>query len=411
VKGLALEAEPAEVGMDPERLARIDRHFRRYVDDGRLPGWQLVLTRAGRVAHLSAYGMRDLEAGAPIEPDTLYRIYSMTKPITSVAAMICFEEGLFELTDPVSRFIDSFADVRVFKGGSSVAPYTVPASEPVRIWHLLTHTAGLTYWFHFAHPVDAMYRAAGFEPGNGPDRDLATCCDSWAGLPLLFEPGTAWNYSVATDVLGRLIEVASGMALDRFFAERIFEPLEMGDTKFFVEGPDVERLAALYSPDGVTGRARLNSELGQGVLRRPPYLSGGGGLVSSAHDYQRFAEMLRCRGELGGVRLLGPRTVDYMTANHLPGGVDLARFGTAVDAAAPDFGLGFGLGFGVNVDPVAAKVLAGKGEYYWGGMASTTFFVDPAEELTVVFLTQLLPSGTYPIRSQLRQLVYQALVD
>jgi CubicO group peptidase (beta-lactamase class C family) len=411
VADLGVETDPSEVGFDSHRLARIDRHFQQYVDDGRLPGWLLVITRAGKVAHLATYGMRDVEAGAPVEVDTLFRIYSMTKPITSVAAMICYEEGLFELSDPVSRFIPSFADVKVFRGGSSVAPVTEPATEPVRIWHLLTHTAGLTYGFHFSHPVDALYRGAGFELGSPPDMDLAQSCDTWASFPLLFQPGTSWNYSVATDVLGRVVEVASGQGLDDFFAERIFGPLDMSDSRFFVEGGDVDRLAALYIPDRKSGRARQNAQIGGAALRPPPYLSGGGGLVSSAADYQRFAEMLRQRGALDGVRLLGPRTVDYMAENHLPGGVDIAAFGTAINAEAPPVGIGFGLGFGVTIDPVAAKVLSTKGEYSWGGAASTTFWVDPAEELSVVFLTQLLPSSTHPLRSQLRQLVYQAIVD
>lgn len=408
---LAIEVDPSEVGLDAGRLERLDRHFERYVDDGRLPGWLLVLTRAGKVAHVTTYGLRDVAAGAPVEIDTLFRIYSMTKPVTSVAAMICYEEGLFELTDPVSRFIPSFADVRVWSGGTPTAPATEPLAEPVRLWHLLTHTAGLTYGFHFAHPVDAMYRAAGFELGAPPNLDLAQVCDIWSSLPLLFQPGTSWNYSVATDVLGRVVEVASGQALDKFFAARIFGPLEMSDTGFHVDAANAGRLAGLYVPDQATGLARSAPTMGEAALHPPRHLSGGGGLVSSAGDYQRFAEMLRRRGELGGRRLLGPRTVDYMAQNHLPGGVDIASFGTAINAEAPPVGIGFGLGFGVTIDPVAARVLSGRGEYSWGGAASTAFFVDPAEELTAVFLTQLLPSTTHPLRNQLRQLVYQAIVD
>jgi CubicO group peptidase (beta-lactamase class C family) len=229
-------------------------------------------------------------------------------------------------------------------------------------------------------------------------------------MPLLFEPGSSWNYSVATDVLGRVVEVASGKPLDDFFDERILGPLKMSDTRFYVEPDDAGRLAALYIPDRQR-RARLGPQLGEAGHRPPLFLSGGGGLVSSATDYQRFAEMLRCRGELDGVRLLGPRTLDYMTQNHLPGGVDIASFGTAINAEAPPVGIGFGLGFGVAIDPLAAKVLSTKGEYSWGGAASTAFFVDPAEEITAVFLTQLLPSSTHPLRSQLRQLVYQAIVE
>ena len=209
---LKAEVDPGEVGFDPERLQRIDRHFARYVEDGRLPGWLITVSRRGRLAHVSACGSRDMEAGLPVETDTRWRIYSMTKPITSVAAMMLYEEGALELTDPVSRFIPSFADVRVYAGGSDLRQVTVPATEPVRIWHLLTHTAGLTYGFHRVHPVDALHRGAGFEWSYPPGCDLAQACDIWAGLPLLFQPGTEWNYSVATDVLGRVVEVASGSA-------------------------------------------------------------------------------------------------------------------------------------------------------------------------------------------------------
>src|SRR4051812_15713840 len=243
---LALQAEPAEAGLDAARLARIDRHFERYVEDGRLAGWQLVITRGGRVAHAACRGMRDLEAGLPVCADTIWRIYSMTKPVTSVAAMMLYEEGAFELKDPVSRFMPAFGDMRVYRSGSSLKPDTEPALEPVRMWHLLTHTSGLTYGFHRAHAVDAMYRDAGFEWGMPPGMDLAGCCERWASLPLLFQPGSEWNYSVSTDVLGHVVEVLSGQTLDAFFAERIFGPLGMTDTGFLAQ--DAERLAALYSP-------------------------------------------------------------------------------------------------------------------------------------------------------------------
>src|SRR5207253_3291577 len=230
-------------------LQRIARHFARYVDDGRLPGWLLAVTRGGRVVHVSTYGQRDVEADRPVELDTVFRIYSMTKPVTSVAAMMLYEEGAFELKDPVSRFIPSFADVRVYSEGSSLKHRTEPATEPVRIWHLLTHTSGLTYGFHYTHPVDALYRNAGFEWASPDGMDLATCCDAWAGLPLLFQPGAEWNYGVSTDVLGRVVEVASGLTLDAFFRDRIFEPLGMADTAFSVPESGAARLGALYTPD------------------------------------------------------------------------------------------------------------------------------------------------------------------
>src|SRR5438094_1466750 len=208
---MKVEIDPAEAGFGADRLERIDRHFARYVDDGRLPGWLLAVTRAGRVVHVSTYGRRDMESGLPVELDTVFGIYSMTKPITSVAAMMLYEEGAFELKDPVSRYIPSFADTRVYRQGSQLAPVTEPMVEPMRVWHLLTHTTGLTYGFHYAHPVDAMYRTAGFEWGTPRGLDLEGCCEAWASLPLLFQPGAEWNYSVATDVLGRVVELASGM--------------------------------------------------------------------------------------------------------------------------------------------------------------------------------------------------------
>jgi CubicO group peptidase (beta-lactamase class C family) len=408
---LKIEIDAAEAGFSPDRLQRIDRHFASYVDDGRLPGWLLAVTRAGRVVHVSTYGQRDVEAALPVELDTVFRIYSMTKPITSVAAMMLYEEGAFELKDPVSRFIPSFADVRVYREGSSLRAVTEPAAEPMRIWHLLTHTSGLTYGFHYTHPVDAMYRAAGFEWASPPGMDLADCCDAWAGFPLLFQPGTEWNYGVSTDVLGRVVEVISGQSLDRFFDERIFTPLGMDDTAFFVDERDAERLAALYMPDPATGRATRLDLLGDLARKRPRAHMGGGGLVSTAADYHRFTQMLLNEGELDGVRLLGSRTVRYMTENHLPGGVDLEAIGRPLFAETTFDGIGFGLGFSVVADPVKNKVLASPGEFAWGGAASTAFWVDPVEQITALFLTQLLPSSTHPIRPQLKQLVYQALID
>jgi CubicO group peptidase (beta-lactamase class C family) len=408
---LTVDVDPAEVGLDQHRLDRIDTHFARYVDQGLLPGWLVVVSRRGRIAHLSTYGHRDIEAGLPVEHDTLFRLASMTKPVTSVAAMMLYEQGAFELKDPVSRFIPSFAHARVFRSGTAARPVTDPVVEPLRLWHLLTHTAGLTYGFHYAHPVDAMYRAAGFEWGTPAELDLAGCCDAWAGLPLLFQPGSEWNYSVATDVLGRVVEVASGQSLDEFFARNIFAPLGLTDTGFSIDEADSRRLAALYIPVPGTNAATRLDGFGGSPTVPPACLSGGGGLIGSAGDYHRFMQMLLGGGELDGVRLLGPRTVAYMTRNHLPGHVDLEAFGRPLFAETTFDGVGFGLGFSVMKDPVKNKVLAQAGEYAWGGAASTFFFVDPVEKITALFLTQLLPSSTHPIRSQLRQLVYQALVD
>jgi CubicO group peptidase (beta-lactamase class C family) len=406
----AVEVDPSEVGFDAGRLSRIDSHFERYVADGRLPGWLVLVSRGGRVAHLTAHGQRDREAGLPVELDTVFRIYSMTKPVTSVAAMMLYEEGAFELTTPVSRLIPAFENVRVYRRGSGLRPLTAPATEPVRIWHLLTHTAGLTYGFHHAHAVDEAYRGAGYEWGHPPGTDLAAACDAWAGLPLLFEPGTEWNYSHATDVLGRVVEVASGQSLDRFFAERIFRPLGMTDTAFWADDAQRERLAALYTAAPGQRRAVRLDAMGDRVHERPQMLSGGGGLVSTVGDYHRFTRMLLRRGELDGTRLLGPRTLGHMTRNHLPGGADLEAVGRPLFAETSFAGVGFGLGFSVLLDPAASKSLGSAGEFGWGGAASTAFWVDPVDEVIAIFMTQLLPSSTYPIRSELRQLVYQALV-
>jgi CubicO group peptidase (beta-lactamase class C family) len=411
VAELTPEIDPAEVGMDADRLARIDTHFARYVDEQKLAGWQAVVTRQGKIVHVGSYGQRDAEAGLPVTSDTLWRIYSMTKPVTSVAAMMLVEQGLLELTDPISRYIPAFADTRVYVKGSALAPLTVPAAEPIRVWHLLTHTSGLTYGFHHTDVVDAIYRQRGYEFGVPKEKDLAAACEDWASMPLAFQPGAEWNYGVSTDVLGRVLEVVSGQPLDRFFAERIFAPLGMTDTRFWVSDQDAERVAVLYGRHPGTGRFTRNERMGSAAFRPPNALSGGGGLVSSAADYHRFTQMLLAGGELDGTRLLGSRTVAYMTRNHLPGDADLREFGRPLFAESPMAGIGFGLGFSVVLDAAPSKVLSTEGEYAWGGLASTAFFVDPEEELTALFFTQLMPSSAYPLRSQLRTLTYQAVVD
>lgn len=403
-------SDPAEAGFSPDRLARIDRHFQRYVDDGRLIGWQVAVTRGGHLVHQSTAGRRDADADLPWTDDTVVRLFSMTKPITSVAAMMLYEEGLFELKDPVSKFIPAFGESRVYRTGSVLRPLTDPLVEPIRMWHLLTHCSGLTYGFHHQHVTDALYRQAGFEWSSPPGMDLAEACDAWAALPLAFQPGSEWLYGVSTDVLGRVVEVISGQPLDEFFGERIFGPLGMTDTSFRPNDEQMSRAARLYGPHAPDGTAVV-SPLEAMTLEPPSLLSGSGGLWGTAADYLRFTQFLLNRGELDGKRLLGTRTVDYMTTNHLPGGADLETFGRPLFAETTYDGVGFGLGFSVQLDAAANKVLGSPGEYAWGGAASTAFWCDPVEEIAVVFLTQLLPSSTHPIRSQLRQLVYQALVD
>jgi CubicO group peptidase (beta-lactamase class C family) len=403
--------DPGEVGFSADRLKRIDSHFARYVDDGRLAGWQIVVTRRGHVAYSSTFGRADIEADRPVADDTVWRIYSMTKPITSVAAMMLWEEGHFELTDEISKWLPEFANPRVYDKGSTLRPFTLAATEPIRVWHLLTHTSGLTYGFLNTSVVDALYRAAGYDLGAPAGTDLAGAVSAWAKLPLLFNPGTAWGYSVATDVLGRLVEVISGQTLAEFFQERILVPLGMIDTGFWMDSLDPARLSALYAPNPATGRAMRLETLTNRALEKPEFLSGGGGLLSTAADYHRFTQMMLRRGELDGVRLLSPQTVAFMTRNHLPGGQDLGALSTGGFAETTFEGIGFGLGFAVVRDPIPARVPTTEGTYYWGGAASTAFWIDPTEELTAMLFTQLMPSSTYPVRPQLRQMVYSAIVS
>jgi CubicO group peptidase (beta-lactamase class C family) len=414
--GPTLEADAAEVGLDAGRLERLDRRLARWVDDGRLPGFLVTVSRHGRLAHVGRYGSRDVERGLPVEEDTRWRIFSMTKPVTSVAAMMLYEEGAFQLTDPITTWLPEFADTRVYVAGSAQRPVTQPQVEPIRIWHLLTHTSGLTYGFHHAHPVDAMYRAMGYEWSAPPGVDSAGACRQWASVPLVFQPGSEWNYGVSTDVLGRLVEVVSGQTLDVFFQERVFRPLGMTETSFGLrEDDDVASLARLYvavpgEPGGPATTFAPIDAMGEAAHRRPTFLSGGGGLVSTAPDYLRFCEMLRRGGSYDGGRLLGPRTLAHMVRNHLPGNADLEAFGRPLYAETPLRGVGFGLGFSMVLDPARYGGVASAGDYSWGGAASTAFYVDPVEDVVVSFYTQLLPSSTLPIRAYLRALVNQAIV-
>ncbi|HEX6744760.1 MAG TPA: serine hydrolase domain-containing protein [Solirubrobacteraceae bacterium] len=406
---LATEVAPEEVGLDPARLARLDAYLDGFVANGRHKGSLLAITRGGRIAHVSHRGQRDAEAGLPVEPDTLWRIYSMTKPITSVAAMMLYEEGALSLFDPVAKFIPSFEDLRVYRHGMAAAPVTARAAETMLVWHLLTHTSGLTYGFQQANAVDEAYRAAGFFLDPPPEHDLASACDVWAGLPLLFEPGAEWNYSVSTDVVGRIVEIVSGQSLADFFAQRIFAPLGMTDTGFAVAEADRLRLTALYAHDPETATAVLYPGVDVISAQPPKLLAGGHGLASTAADYHRFTQMLLRRGELDGVRLLAPRTVDLMTANHLPGNATLTEFGRPLLDLVVNEGYGFGLGLSPLVDPIAAKTLSVAGEYRWEGAAGTAFWVDPAADMTVLFFTQVL-FGSDDAWMGMRPLVYQALV-
>jgi CubicO group peptidase (beta-lactamase class C family) len=405
---LSITTDPAEVGLDAGRLERLDRRLARWVDEGQLPGFLVTVARHGELVHVGRYGHRDVEAGLPVTDDTRWRIYSMTKPVTSVAAMSLYEEGAFELTDPISRWLPEFAETRVYTGGPAQKPVTVPLMTPIRVHHLLTHTSGLTYGFHHASQVDELYRLRGHEWGTPPGADSAEVTRQFAAMPLLFQPGSEWNYGVSTDVLGRLVEVVAGKPLDEVFAERVFGPLGMTETSFGLRPEDdVTSLAQLYGP----GVVPLPAPFAQAAHRKPTFLSGGGGLVSTAGDYLRFVEMLRAGGVApSGERVLGSRTLAHMTRNHLPGNVDLETFGRPLYAETPLRGVGFGLGFSMVLDPVRYGGVASAGTYSWGGAASTEFFVDPVEDLTVSFYTQLLPSSTLPMRNYIRPLVQQALL-
>ncbi len=403
--------EPESVGLCARRLARITPWMERYVDSGRLPGCLTAVMRGGRLAYLGCAGFADPATRRPVQQDTVFRIHSMTKPVVTAAAMTFFEEAAFQLDDPLSRFLPEFGDPQVWLAGDGDAMRTEPAAGPIRIWHLMTHTSGLVYGARNDSPVGAMYRAAGIDFSRRNDATLADTVRALAAMPLRWQPGTRWEYSVSTDVLGRLVEVLAGKALDRVLRERVLDPLGMDDTGFALREGQLPRFAALFNArDGGLELAESPDERASHA-RDVTLFSGGGGLVSTAHDYLRFAEAMRGMGALGGARILGRRTVELMTLNHLPGNADLAGMGTPVHSETSYEGIGFGLGFSVVLDPAAARAACSAGEYAWGGAASTAFWVDPREDIVALFLTQVMPSATYPIRRELRSLVYQAVVD
>lgn len=402
------DARPEEVGLSSERLGRLDGWMRAMVADGRLAGVSTLIARRGRTAFFAGHGQADLARGRPMAADTIVRIYSMTKPVTSVAVLMVYEEGRLQLDEPITRFLPCFRDMRVLTGGSRLRQETAPAEREITVRDLLTHTSGLTYGFMDSTLVDELYRREGVDFQTS-DLSLAEVVERAASLPLLSQPGREWNYSIATDVLGHLVAVVSGQPFDAFVRERILEPLGMVDTDFHVPVEKIDRFAANYGR-GPDGRARLIDDPAESRFARPPKVaSGGGGLVSTASDYARFCRFLMGGGELDGVRLLGRKTVAFMTSNHLPG--DLADMGQPRFSESTYAGIGFGLGFSVMLDPAKAQIVGSPGEYAWGGAASTAFFCDPVEDLFVILLTQLTPSSTYPIRRELRVLTYAALID
>jgi len=410
-KGGMMFVKPEEVGLSSQRLERLRTHFQQYIDAGKLAGTLTLVARRGQIAYCEPQGYLELEHQRPMQRDTIFRIYSMTKPITSVGLMRLYEQGLFQLDDPVHKYIPSWANLRVFVSGNHPVFATAPVARPMTIRDLLSHTSGLTYGFMERTNVDAAYRKLGVGGMGKPGYTLQDMVDTLAELPLEFSPGTRWNYSVSTDVLGYLIEVFSGQRLDVYLHEHVLQPLGMHDTGFTIAAEQLARFACNYERQR-DGSLKLIDGPERTQYRECSFFSGGGGLVSTAEDYFRFTSMLRNRGELDGIRLLGRKTVELMTMNHLPGGQELTQLAQAGMFTETAYaGVGFGLGFSVMLDPTRAQILGTPGEYAWGGAASTAFWVDPQEDLIVIFMTQLMPSSSYPLRRALRTLAYAALID
>lgn len=399
---------PEAVGLSSSRLQYLDRYVQqRYLDMGRLPCAMTLVERRGQLAHLSVQGHMDVERERPLQQDTIFRIYSMSKPITSVALMMMVEEGLIALDDPVHRYIPQWRNLGVYEAGFIGTFRTRPVSKPMRIVDLLRHTSGLTYGLQQRTNVDAAYRKFGYgDPSGGGT--LEGMIDGLAKIPLEASPGEVWNYSVSTDVLGYLVGKVSGLPFEEFLRQRIFEPLGMVDTDFHVPTAKASRFAACYVATA-EGRMKLQDDPQTSpYLRQPSFISGGGGLVSTAADYLRFCRMLLNGGALDGARLLSPKTIELMTANHLPGGKELPEMSVSMFSETAYSGLGFGLGFAVTTNPARSLIPGSEREYSWGGMASTYFWIDPREQLIVIFMTQLIPSTIYNIRRELRTLVYSA---
>ena len=398
---------PTRLGFDPARLARIKPWIERYVDAGRWPGGAVLIARHGELAYFDCAGMRDVEARQPWTRDTIARIYSMTKPVTAVALMMLYEEARAHLDDPVTAFLPEFKTQQILISDAKSLDQTVPVKTTMTIRHLLTHTSGLSYLSNPRILGEAFAKERlGLNLSYG---GLDKMVRRIAELPLEWEPGQKWQYSAAIDVVGRIVEVVSGMPLDRYFATKIFEPLGMTDTGFAIPDSGISRFPALYlaTPSGgmTLTEAPGNSAFRQGKVDT---FCGGGGLVGTIDDYWRFAEMLRAGGIYKGHRILSPRTLALMTANHLPG--DIASMGPATWAETSFDGVGFGLLGSVILDPAKAQTSAQAGDYGWGGAASTFFWVSPVDDMVVILFTQLLPSSALPVRKELRALVHGALV-
>jgi CubicO group peptidase (beta-lactamase class C family) len=420
---------PEALGFSSARLARLDAALDAYVDEGKLPGYQIAITRHGKVAHARSYGRMDVEAGRALEPDTIFRIYSMSKVVTGIATLIAYERGHFLLTDPVALYLPALGDMKVRHHDEATGKTTlIEAKNPITVLDLLRHTAGISYSFNAPPPLGARYVELSLTPGlrglpddaglgpTGKDEkaDLGDMVERLGTLPLLFEPGTAWHYGINQDVLGALIEVTSGQSFPDFLKTHLFEPLRMRDTAFHVPDNKVSRFSNCYGPTE-EGGMRLLDTATTSEYRTPPAMpGGGGGMVSTTRDYLRFSMMLANRGSLQGRRVLGRKTVDLAMSDQLP----LSVFGPRPlgPAGARTYGNGgigvrFGLTGSVVTEPAFTALPMSKGTFGWGGAASTFFWVDPEEDLTVVFMTQLVLSGSYPLRAQLFTHVNAALTD
>lgn len=395
-----MKITPEDVGLSGARLYKVDHLTQRYIDDGKIPGSITLVARRGEIAHLETQGLMDIEADKKMQEDTIFRIYSMSKPVTSCALMMLYEDGYFQLDDPVSRYIPGFKNLKVHGSDEVVG-------DTMTIQHLLTHTSGLTYGFLNDHPVDHMYDELGVETS----KDLDEMIEKLSTLPLVNAPGSRWRYSVATDVCGYLVQTLSDIPFNEFLTEQIFQPLGMMDTGFFVPEEKSHRLAANYQRTEDDGMQLIDPPGQSPYLKNRSLHSGGGGLVSTVNDYYKFASMLLNGGQTDGVRILGTKTLELMASNHLPNNGDLTSMGQATFSETPFDGIGFGLGFSVMLDPVEARILGSTGEFAWGGAASTYFWVDPEEDMIVIFLTQLMPSSAYRIRRELRVATYQAIID
>ena len=412
-----MELAPKKTGLSTARLERITQHLERnYIVPGKIAGCQIAVARHGHLAFFRSLGQMDREAGKVMADDAIFRVYSMTKPITSAALMTLYERGYFQLNDPVSRFFPAWKDHRVWVSGEGEAMVTEAPARPVSMRDMLRHTGGLTYGDALVAlgapdlglAVDKVYAQMRVRRDRG--ETLTTFMDKLAKVPLLYQPGERWMYSLSTDVCGALVEKIAGQRFDRYLQDVIFDPLGMKDTAFFVAPDKADRLCANYRRGADKSLRLLDAPETSEYLREPSFFSGGGGLTSTTQDYLRFCEMLRRGGELEGARILGPRTVALMGRNHLEGGKDIAQMAVGGFSETVDEGVGFGLGFATTLDEVAAGGLGGD-DYYWGGAASTLFAVDPVEDLIWVFMTQFMPSGTFNFRGQLKSIVYSSIVD